>query len=234
MGYHIHESGPMELCIFPLNTVLFPGVLIPIQVFEPRYKKMIARVLAGDHRFGVVLIRRGFEVGGPAEPFEVGTVARVIETKREPGGRLALAVRGEGRFRIGRLEPHPDGYLVADVEPLPELPEDADYLRTLADEVRTRYAGYFQGLARMAPAGWPPAALASAPDDPAAFAYWVAATLPIGLGEKQRLLELDHAGRRLAAELSLLRREQALADRLGYLADHPAGDPGRHLLGRSN
>ncbi len=224
----------MELCIFPLNTVLFPGLLIPIHVFEPRYKKMMARVLAGDRQFGVVLIRQGFEVGGPAEPFEVGTVARVLETKREGDGRLTVAARGERRFRIEKLGPHPDGYLVGEVELLPEWPEDDAGLRALADQVRRLYKAYFQGLARVARSDRFAIELRFIPDEPAALAYWVAATLPVSLVEKQRLLELDHTGRRLAAELSLLRREQALADRLGHLADHRAGDPGRYLLGRNN
>ncbi|MCH8222137.1 MAG: LON peptidase substrate-binding domain-containing protein [Chloroflexi bacterium] len=74
------------LPIFPLNTVLFPGAPLPLRIFEPRYREMLKRCLDGDRRFGVALIKSGPEVGGPAEPHDVGTVAR-IERVRDEGGR---------------------------------------------------------------------------------------------------------------------------------------------------
>jgi len=234
IGYHIDESGPMELCIFPLHNVLFPGLTLPVQVFEDRYRRMMARVLAGDRRFGIVLIRRGFEVGGPAEPFEVGTIARVVETKRERGRRLTAATLGENRFRIRRLTVHPDGYLVGDVDLLPEPAEDEAHLRALADRVRALYAAYLEDLAKVSNSEWLLLEARFLPRNPAALAYRVAAALPISLVEKQRLLELDSMGERLAAELALLRREHALAGRLGHLRDYPPGNLGYYLVGWSN
>mgnify|MGYP003877225115 CR=1 FL=1 len=219
----------MELGIFPLNNVLFPGLRLPLQVFEPRYKKLMGRVLGADGRFGIVLIRRGLEVGGPAEPFGVGTVARVVEAEREPGGRLKVLVRGEGRFRLRTVRVHPDGYLVGQVELLPDRPEDPGPLAALARQLRDLYLGYLRGLA-----GFIPFEGKLLPEDPADLAYRVAAALPIDPAEKQRLLELDRAGQRLAAEVRLLRRERALADRLGYLGGRPPGDLSQSLAGRQN
>jgi Lon protease-like protein len=224
----------MELCIFPLHNVLFPGLTLPVQVFEDRYKRMMARVLAGDRRFGIVLIRRGFEVGGPAEPFEVGTIARVIETKKERGGRLTVATLGENRFRIRRLAVHPDGYLLGDVGLLPEPAENEAHLRALADWVRALYVIYLEDLAKASNLEWLLLEARFLPKNPAALAYRVAAALPISPVEKQRLLELDSMAERLAAELVLLRREQALAGRLGHLRDYPPGNLGYYLVGWSN
>lgn len=229
LGYHIVEPGRMELCIFPLNTVLFPGLLLPLQVFEPRYKKMMVRVLGSDGRFGITLIRRGLEVGGPAEPFEVGTVARVAEVERQADGRLKLLVRGEQRFRLRAVRIHRDGYLVGDAELLGERPEDPEQLAALAAAVRDLYLDYLRGLAEVIPFQG-----RLLPEDPTALAYRVAATLPIDPLEKQRLLELDWTSQRLTAEIGLLRREQALADRVGYLGARSPGELSQRLMGRHN
>ena len=229
LGYHIFEPGRMELCIFPLNTVLFPGHVLPLQVFEPRYKKMMGRVLGADGCFGITLIRRGLEVGGPAEPFEVGTVARVVEAERQADGRLKLLVRGEQRFRLRAVRFHRDGYLVGDAELLVERPEDPKQLAALAAAVRDLYLDYLRGLAEVVPFDGK-----FLPEDPGALAHWVAATLPIDPLEKQRLLELDWASQRLTAEIGLLRREQALADRVGYLGARPPDELSQRLVGRNN
>jgi Lon protease-like protein len=86
--------------MFPLGTVLVPGQLLPLQVFEPRYRALVETCLAGDRRFGVVLIERGSEVGGGDVRFEVGTVARIEQLASSPDGRYALTAVGTERFRV--------------------------------------------------------------------------------------------------------------------------------------
>ena len=91
--------------------MLFPDAAIPLQVFEDRYKLMVQRCLEGDSEFGVVLIKSGSEVGGPAEPHSVGTVARIIDVERLDEGRMRIAVAGRERFRIEEITqrlPYPE------------------------------------------------------------------------------------------------------------------------------
>ena len=95
--------GTRVLPLFPLNVVLFPDAAIPLHIFEERYKLMVQMCLDGDSQFGVVLIKSGSEVGDPAEPHGVGTVARIIDVERLDEGRMRLAIVGRERFRIEEI-----------------------------------------------------------------------------------------------------------------------------------
>ena len=88
------------LPMFPLGTVLFPHAVLPLHIFEARYRELTETCLRGDGRFGVVLIERGNEVGGGDSRFAVGTVARIVEAARTPDGRYLLATVGTERFRV--------------------------------------------------------------------------------------------------------------------------------------
>ena len=88
--------------MFPLGTVVVPGMVLPLQVFEPRYREMLQHVLAGDRTFGVVLIERGSEVGGGDVRTDVGTLARVVRAEEQPDGRWAVVALGVGRIRVDR------------------------------------------------------------------------------------------------------------------------------------
>src|SRR3954470_22385328 len=94
------ESAAVVMPMFPLGTVLFPHALLPLRVFEPRYRLMTERVLRGDREFGVVLIERGSEVGGGDVRFGVGTVARIVRSQPLPDGGYALATVGIRRLRV--------------------------------------------------------------------------------------------------------------------------------------
>ena len=96
------ESGgqTVELPLFPLNLVLFPGMPLPLHIFEERYKKMIGDCLDSRSPFGVVLIREGQEVGGGAIPFRMGTSARILQVERMEDGRMNLITQGERRFQV--------------------------------------------------------------------------------------------------------------------------------------
>src|SRR5207248_5482663 len=128
------------LPLFPLNTVLFPGMPLPLHIFEERYKLMIGRCIEDERPFGVVLIQSGPEVGGPAVPHKVGTTAHIAAVKRADDGRMNLIAIGQERFQIRegvRQEP----YLIARVEALADKEPEAE-AAPLAAEVRAILATY--------------------------------------------------------------------------------------------
>ncbi len=193
--------------LFPLEqVVLFPGMSLPLRIFEERYKVMIGAGHVTDQLFGVVLIRSGQEVGEPAVPHQVGCTARMLRVDRIPDGRMNILTIGEQRFRlIGQARVMPEGYLVGDVELLTDQPPAALGDHLLADIRRefTRYQQAVLGLTgRMDPASAP-----DLPPDPVRLSYRIAATLYVDAPERQRLLETDDVSARLQNELALLRRE---------------------------
>ena len=124
------------LRLFPLRSVLFPGMPLALQVFEERYRILVSECLASGEPFGVALIREGHEVGGTATPFMMGTTALIENVAPLPDGRLAVTARGIQRFRITRLD-ESQPYLSAEVEyPVdePTLPSPA-----LIEEVTGRF-----------------------------------------------------------------------------------------------
>ncbi|HLW04234.1 MAG TPA: LON peptidase substrate-binding domain-containing protein [Azoarcus sp.] len=117
----MNENGtPDRLALFPLQTVLFPGGLLPLRVFEARYVDLISQCLREDTVFGVNLIAEGSEVGQPAKPCVTGTSARIVECDAPEPGLLHVKVAGERRYRVTGTETGPNGLLLADVEWLEE------------------------------------------------------------------------------------------------------------------
>jgi Lon protease-like protein len=208
-------GAAMELPLFPLQTVLYPGLPIPLHVFEDRYRQMFERILAGERRFGVVAIARGLEVGGPARHHPVGCVAEVRDVHRYPDGRLDVVAHGQHRFRIdGVVQASP--YIVAEVRRLAERTgEAASHRCVLVGRLFTRYVA---ALLRLA--GQQVEAI-DVPDDPVAASYLVAAGLQVDLPDKQRLLVTASAAERLRLEALLLRRELTLLERLQVAGPAP-------------
>src|SRR5438445_11933836 len=101
-----------SLPLFPLGSVLFPGMHLPLHIFEPRYRLLVKRSVERDEPFGIVLIKSGPEVGGAAEPYHVGTTARIIGSTPLPGGRSFIIARGERRFEIESIHADRDPYLM--------------------------------------------------------------------------------------------------------------------------
>jgi len=133
----------MELPLFPLHTVLCPGVALPLHVFEPRYRALVARCLEEGGPFGIVLIRNGREVGpGPTSIATVGTVAEIREAGKFGDGRYELLVVGVRRFRIESVTVGCEPYLVGDVEELEDEIGDRETARTLTDRVTQRFVRY--------------------------------------------------------------------------------------------
>ena len=114
-------SEGYDLPMFPLGAILFPYVVLPLRVFEPRYRVLTHDCLAGNREFGVVLIERGFEVGGGDERFDLGTVARIVQAAETEDGRWGLLTVGSRRIRVDDWLPE-DPYPKARVV---DLPEDA-------------------------------------------------------------------------------------------------------------
>jgi Lon protease-like protein len=196
------------LPMFPLNTVLFPGVALPLHVFEPRYRAMTRHCLDGDGRFGVVLIERGSEVGGDDVRVSVGTCARIVDAAELPDGRWVLMALGVERIRVRRWLPD-DPYPRAEVDVLDEVPAGPGAAGR-RDEVERLLR---RALALKAELGEPaPPATVELDPDPASAAYQAAALAPLGPFDHQRVLEQDGPD----ARLSLL--ATALADEVDVLA----------------
>jgi Lon protease-like protein len=193
------------LPLFPLGTVLFPGMPLPLQVFEPRYRELVNELLSGPEprTFGVVAIREGHEVGTAAvrSLYGVGCVAVVRRVEALPDGRFAMMTTGSRRFRIVETdESRP--YLQARVELLDEPTGDSD-LAGINDSVRKAFADYAATLGD-------PGRGIDPPEDPGLLSYLVATTMVISLPERQELLEVSTTSQRLAREHDLLNRELGL------------------------
>lgn len=185
----------LRLPLFPLNTVLFPGMEIPLHVFEARYREMIALCLREHTPFGVVLIKSGSEVGGPAVPYEVGTLARIASAERMDDGRYNIRVRGGQRFRIESLD-RKRAYLVGAVSLLVEEDGAAspEELRALAGRVGALYVEHSRLLLAIADQWSKRIAL---PDAPAAAAYFVAGKAELPNAQRQAVLEVGTTRERL-------------------------------------
>lgn len=199
--------------LFPLGTVLLPGLVLPLHVFEERYRRLVSDLLAlpeDERRFGVVAIRSGHEVGagGVRALHEIGCVAAVHGIEPHDDGRFDLMTTGTARFRVRSVDDALP-YLTGDVELLPDLPGDrAD---AVAAAIPDAFATYTTALAE---AGGDRIEVPELPDDPLVLGYLVAATLALDLDERQALLAEPDGASRLRTELRLLRRETALLEAL--------------------
>lgn len=199
-----------ELPLFLLNTVLFPQARLPVHVFEPRYREMIDRCLEQDLALGVVLIKEGDEVGGPATPHETGTIARIMDVARLADGRMNIIVAGITRFKW--LERFNDrAYMTARIQLLPD--ENVDLIKT--ERVARRTAQLFKDYAAAVRSiaetdGDAEKQELELPKDPTVLSYAIAASLPISMSDKQTLLATPRTAQRLSRESTFLERELQL------------------------
>jgi uncharacterized protein len=197
------------LPMFPLGTVLFPTMVLPLHVFEPRYRALVDDCEAGDGEFGVVLIERGSEVGGGDVRTEVGTVARILQLERFPDGRSALAAVGTRRIRVERwLEDDP--YPRAEVEDW----EDTGVPVLVLDDVEQ---GFRRALALAAELGEATAPLdVELAPDPVLATFQMAALAPLGPVDRQAVLATATADERVVLLTELLQdATELLRARLG-------------------
>lgn len=199
----------IQLPIFPLHTVLFPGTPLPLHIFEPRYRKMMAEVLRTNSIFGVALIRRGIEAMGPLpEPYNIGCTATITNIERLPDGRLNLLAIGEERFRILELD-QSGPFLRAWIELMPmEEPQTLSVSRG-ARALMPWLRAYWESLKQVTGERIELEPLAL-PSDPLPLLYIAASLLNIPLSEKQELLESESSAHLLKRVIRLYRREVVL------------------------
>jgi uncharacterized protein len=211
------------LPLFPLSTVLFPGMRLPLHVFEERYRALVAELLAGPEprRFGVIAIRSGREVGasGVAALHEVGCVAVVRQVATHPDGRYDLQTVGTERFRLASTD-RSRPYLQGEVELLPDGVAERG-AAAVAVVVRQVQAGFRAYLNALADQGGGVISVADLPDEPVLLSYVIGAAMIIDLPERQSLLAAPDALSRLRLERSLLGRETAI---LRATTSRPAPD----------
>jgi Lon protease-like protein len=202
----LDATEPRVTPMFPLGMVLLPGAVLPLHVFEMRYRVLMRDVLDAGGELGVVLIERGSEVGGGDVRSEVGTMARVVRADELADGRWAVVATGERRIRVTHWEPD-DPYPRARVEDWPdEAGSGIDEVALVAAastslETVRQLAGQL-GL-RVA------AVDPDQPAEPSAASFALASAAPIGPLDRQRLLAAPGAGERLEALLRLLDEEIA-------------------------
>lgn len=217
-----------RLPVFPLGTVLFPGLVLPLHIFEERYRELVRHLVSlpdGTPReFGVVAIRRGWETLPTAGPsagpsavpdssevslHEVGCTAELRQVNELPDGRYDIVTVGRRRFRVIDVEADSTPYLTANVEWLPEPAGEEEIADLLAPRVLSVFRQYLSLMRADTEE-----ATEQLPDDPTVLSHLVAATTALTLEDRQRLLAASDTAARLRAELRLLSREAALLNRV--------------------
>jgi Lon protease-like protein len=209
------------LPLFPLGTVLFPGMLLPLNIFEDRYKQLVRDLLDGPEprRFGVIAIKKGRETGveGVSSLYEVGCTATLRETEGNDDGGYEVVAVGTQRFRLDALD-ESRAYLQGEVEFLAEDEGDSAAAGRAAHLVAEAFQAYLdvltaQGLAQVN--------VPEVPEEPVLLSYLVAASMIIDLPDRQALLAQPDSLSRLTAERAMLVHETTM---LQTLTARPAPD----------
>lgn len=211
---------PTQLPLFPLGTVLFPGMPLPLHIFEPRYRQMLREHGDAPVPFGISLVHHGRRPHHPWPAQTVGTAAIVTERARLDDGRWDLVVQGDRRFRIVGLE-QSEPYMIAHVDWFEDSLGDPDEVTALLRTVAAQFHRYAEGITRLTRRRFDGLHV---PDDPLQASYDFASRLPLHTWERQRLLETETAVERLTAISLLLERELALllrAGAAGLALNHP-------------
>lgn len=199
-------SEHREIALFPLNTVLFPGMPLPLHIFEERYKLMISRCVERQQPFGVVLIRTGEEIGPGATLYDIGTTAHITQVEELPGGRMNINTLGYKRFRIMEVR-HDEPYLTGLVEDFPLENEQS----SAAEQVASRMTPVLQTyLDIFASIGNVDLEMDQLPDDPTTLAFLTAIILRTPMQDKQELLAKSDLVELLRAEYRILHRESQI------------------------
>lgn len=192
----------IEIPLFPLNVVLFPGMVLPLHIFEPRYRQMIADCQQQELEFGVVLVQPE-STFLREEPYAIGTMAEIRDLDRMEDGRLNIIAMGTRRFRI--LSQHrKKPYLSGLVEFYEDVSEPFDDLLSTDKQARSLFADYIDLLLKAANEKDVKAEL---PPDPEALSYFIAYFLDLEREQQQHFLELTSTLQRLKEETAILRRE---------------------------
>jgi uncharacterized protein len=209
------------LPLFPLGTVLYPGLVLPLNIFEERYRQLVRDLLDGPEpqRFGVIAIRKGRETGvdGISALHQIGCIASLREVDEQDDGRFHLVTVGTQRFRLASLDDSRP-YLQGEVDLLTEEVGDEAAAGLAAQAVQRGFRGYVEALASRESVE---VTVPELPDEPLLLSYLVAASMILDLSVRQDLLAEPDAERRLGAERALLARETTM---LRSLTATPAPD----------
>jgi uncharacterized protein len=209
------------LPLFPLGAVLYPGMLLPLHIFEERYRQLVQDLLElpEPRRFGVIAIRKGRETGidGVHSLYPIGCTATLRRVERLEDGGFDLVTVGTERFRLNALD-EPLPYLQGEVELLGPDAVDEAAAAPLVHTVQDAFRGYVKALTERAGA---PVQVEELPAEPVLLSFAVAAAMVVDLPEHQALLGESDTIRRLAAERALLSRETAM---LRATTSRPAPD----------
>jgi Lon protease-like protein len=209
-----------QLALFPLNTVLYPGMPLPLHIFEERYRRMLRIHGGNEPAFGVVLIDPRVE-GSAGGMHLIGTAARLVSTQRLADGRSNVIVTGTRRFRV-TSQNWSAGYCIGEVTWLEDPLGDEVRVHELLNSCNRRFNRFVEGITRLTRQQFQPTNISH---DPAEAAWDLATRLPLHTWERQQLLELGTIEERLAQIRSLLQRELALlyeAGAAGLAINHPA------------
>jgi Lon protease-like protein len=180
----------MEIPLFPLNTVIFPGGVLPLRIFEPRYLDMVSNCLRTNTGFGVFLIKSGRETGQPAQTHRIGTLCKIIDWTMLPDGLLGITASGESKISMLSSKARGDHLLIGQVEAAAletdePLPPEFEALSELLEHIVAEMGPPYSDLpGRYRECGWVGARLTE--------------LLPLDLKHKQRLLEINDARARLS------------------------------------
>jgi uncharacterized protein len=210
-----------RLPLFPLGTVLFPGMLLPLHIFEDRYKELMRDLLdgPGPRQFGVIAIKKGRETGieGVSALYEVGCAATVREAEENEQGGYEVVTVGSQRFRLEAID-ESRAYLQGDVEFLTDDEGDSAAAGRAAHLVAEAFQGYLDVLSAR---GLAQVSVPELPVEPVLLSYLVAAAMIIDLPDRQSLLAEPDSLSRLTAERAMLSRETTM---LQTLTARPAPD----------
>lgn len=198
-----------KLPLFPLNTVLFPGMPLSLHIFEDRYKQMINECIEDHKPFGVVLISKGVEAFGPvAEPHPIGCTAQITQVQPLTHGRMNIVAIGQERFRIDSLEQdHP--YLAGMVELMPFVTEKTDLIETVGNKLRPWVKRYLKVLAEAENLHFD---FEQLPNDTLGLTNLAAFLLQLPAEEKQDLLSIPNSLDLVREVYELYRREVTLLE----------------------
>jgi len=206
-----------RLPLLPLSTVLVPGLVLPLHVFEPRYRVLVQALMSlpegATRQFGVIALRSAVRGADPRpDLYAVGCTAELREVTPYSDGRFDIVSVGQSRFRLSQVDDDAGTPYLTGVVDLLDEPDGRENLAELTSLVVRWFARYREQLR---------VEVTQLPDDPQVVSYLITAAMVLDLPERQRLLEIPTTADRLQAETELLRRETALVRTFGSL---PATD----------
>ncbi len=209
----------LDLALFPLNTVLFPGMQLPLHIFEDRYRLMIRECLRSDRGFGVVMAGSDTDQQGISETDTIGTSARITHVDQLEDGRMNIVATGAERFRVLHLL-RTEPYIVGRTEVYPLGGANSPLVSELACQASTLFVRYLRLVSEVLGA---PIQLEGRPRNASDLAYVIATAVKVSIEEKQELLNIGTLPALLAREVLILSREAVLLNRMQEAQDNNTG-----------